>query len=228
MCGIFGSYNLIEFKELMKLNLERGSTSIGIMRMTKKPYLQYFIERFKLESFDIDKWCDNAGKLERSLKMERVYHLGHVQAPTEGQEFSTNKESHPFETNNLAWAHNGIIQNQFYIRQTFLIPDKPVTDSFVIGCLVDNLAMDFTVLQELDGTFTCWLFDKRNGDIYLFRATNSLYFTDKTNGAFSSIHPQVEDAYAVPQGWVMKLTNNGFVNHTKFNIKSQPFHIPEN
>lgn len=227
MCGIFGTYNLNEFRDLMELNSERGSTSIGIMRMTKKPSIQHFVEKYELETFDMGKWGEGAAQLERQFhQIGQVYYLGHIQAPTEGQDF-TKEESHPFNTRNLIWAHNGIIQNHLKLRNAFLIPAKPFTDSFAIGCLIDNVALDFTVLEELDGTFACWLYDTRSGEIYLFRATNSVYFTGKDKKGFSSISPNVGDPEEVPQGRVFKLTGDGFVEHMRFNIQSQPFYIPE-
>lgn len=219
MCGIFGTFDRDEFRHLLYLNKERGAAAVGICRIAKDPNVVH-VEKHFLSEFDEDDWFDRDTTLHKWFKNYDTYYLGHVQAPTEGQEIDL-KEVHPFELSHLVWAHNGIIQNHIRLRDNFMIGDTPKTDSYVIGGLLLNLCLDWSVLQELDGTFSCWVVDTTTKDIFIFRATNSLY---KNESTFSSV--SFESSKEVPQGRVYKLKDKNFEEIATFNIKTQPFYIP--
>lgn len=193
MCGINGIFKfgyLKEdekklFKELLKNTEIRGKDATGI-------YNGY-------EVVKIDKPARNFVRtkaFKNAFKKRTNFLFGHNRLTTVGNEkFIEN--NHPFETEQFVFAHNGTFHNYhlYYTKLDLIdINNKYVeTDSFVFLKLMEKHYKENNDIIEalkyaaknINGTMACWLYDKYNNDLYLFRRSyyttsplNIVYFND--------------------------------------------------
>ena len=80
-------------------------------------------------------------------------------------------------------AHNGILSNFNKLKTKYskYIPKDTINevDSSIILPMVDKIGLKAT-LQELEGTFGCWLYDSNTSELLVFRSGSTIY-TDSIN-----------------------------------------------
>lgn len=111
--------------------------------------------------------------------------VGHNRLTTQGKE-DNNENNHPFETDNFKVVHNGIISNDKELKEEFKL-DYPIeTDSAIIPFLLEHKIKNninnntFMVLLKetielLQGSYSVFLLDKRNGNLYYFKSSSTLF-----------------------------------------------------
>ena len=79
-------------------------------------------------------------------------------------------------------AHNGVLSNfdQLKTKYNKYLPEGTVNevDSSIILPMIDKLGIK-DALQELEGTFGCWLYDSNTSELFVFRSGSTIYTDDK-------------------------------------------------
>lgn len=235
MCGIYGSRKFGIYEKLYIENKRRGNFAGGSIytRGSGSMYMQ--------------KWegVKDAKELTGEWAMQEEYNtfLGHTQAPTGSKRVYKSSTTHPFEHGCWIVAHNGVLENDEYIRENHLgdttgfysgsvysTKETPV-DSAVIPALVDNyddykgqdVEAISSAMSKLKGTFGCWLYSKHTNQTYLARSGSTL-FANIDTGDFSSIHvPGVCDT-SLDEGVIYCITMEGIAEVGNFDTHS-PFFI---
>lgn len=117
--------------------------------------------------------------------------LFHTRAATKGNP-SINENNHPFETDDLVFAHNGILYNDDEIRRTYDLPKFPETDSYIIGALIQKFLDDGKNIEEaikeaiekIRGWMALWIFYKPTKTLYLYRNDRPIEFIYEENKYF--------------------------------------------
>ena len=210
MCGIFGSSNYEKLKTLYNLNKERGSFAYGYLYRDGQ-------DRFLIQKGEGDTMPSSIVDIE-----DFNYYLGHTQGPTSSERTFTEKTSHPFSCGRWAVSHNGVLSNY---RELYADNDC-VVDSSVIPYLLNNSKKEDVVdiisdtCSRLEGTFSCWLFDSKENDIYIVRCGSTLFYNK--DGDISSKKP--DDSWAtIKEGDIYKLIDNNFVSVGTFKTNSPYF-----
>jgi glucosamine 6-phosphate synthetase-like amidotransferase/phosphosugar isomerase protein len=210
MCGIFGSSNYEKLKTLYNLNKERGSFAYG------------YLYRDGQDRFLIQKGQGNVMPSSIIDEEDFNYYLGHTQGPTSSERTFTEETSHPFSYGRWAVAHNGVLSNY----KELYTNNNCVVDSSVIPYLLNNSKKEDVVdiisetCSQLEGTFSCWLFDSKENDIYIVRCGSTLFYNK--DGDISSKKP--DDSWAtIKEGDIYKLIDNNFVSVGTFKTKSPYF-----
>jgi len=220
MCGIFGATNKDRFKTLYELNRTRGDFAFGCCLITRDRSTQY-----------ID-WQPGVADLNDDIftkESNYYYMLGHTQAPTSAQREFSERTSHPFVESNWVVAHNGVLSNFKYLKEKF-IPDwdNPVDSSIIpfllatfeneTNCEASSLKQ---TLEELEGTYTLWIYNTNSKNLYIARCGSTLYFNVLEN-EFSSIKDT--NMEPVPDNTIYQITQegitliSGFDGHSPFLI----------
>lgn len=207
MCGIFGSSNYERLKTLYNLNKERGSFAYGYLYRDG-------LNRFLVQKGEGDVMPSSIVDIN-----DFNYYLGHTQGPTSSERLFTEETSHPFRKGRWIVSHNGVLSNY-----KELYPDNHcVVDSSVIPYLLDKNFKDDVVdnisetCSQLEGTFSCWIFDAYENDIYIVRCGSTLFYNE--NGDISSKKP--DDSWAtIKEGDIYKLINNNTVDGAPANFVS--------
>ncbi|MEM7032602.1 MAG: hypothetical protein AAF629_23820 [Chloroflexota bacterium] len=185
MCGIFGvisqhSVSSQVFHELGEYNIPRGNMGFGgLCWSSVSNHVFRFTTPFDAKQVDL-------------CKANIV--LGHIRAPTGGQSDSL-ANIHPFETERLLLAHNGLLINHTQFPHWRLDPSVLVDSQVIIGGISEVLQAEDNVptaitktVSELDGQQGCWLWDKNHQQLYLWRVMSSLYYTYRSGQLiFSSV-----------------------------------------
>lgn len=178
MCGIFGlsgnfSYELTN--KIIGKNTDRGDRGFGLYIVTGDN--KHII--FKGDDVHSIKSISN---IINSAK----YILGHTLAPT-----GYYKYYHPLEVGDFVFAHNGILLNTssypesktyphldsgYFAGQLYL---KYEETSDVIPSLVKTIEM-------FDGQMGCWLTNKDDDYIYIWRNMSTVYYGKKDEAAYFS------------------------------------------
>ena len=178
MCGIFGSNDLERFKTLYDLNKDRGSFAYGGMYLHEEQ--QPVVQKTEGNSFQFE-------------KTDLRYYMGHTQGPTSSQREFDHETSHPFQFEHWSVAHNGILSNNKHLAKEYEV-DNPV-DSAIIPKLISVKELDCRdevhaieqALEELEGTFSCWIYNELTENIYLARNSCTLFVRVNNNDCdFSS------------------------------------------
>jgi len=168
MCGIIGSPYKEAFKHLFKQNQERGNFAYGVIKFC----INNKVKVVKDTDF------------ERDLKFEddTVFYLGHLQSPTSTKREFSKETTHPFEYKGMYLAHNGVLSNFEKLKTKYNkhLPANTVNevDSSIILPMVDKLGLK-AALQELEGTFGCWLYDSNTSELFVFRFGSTIYTDDQ-------------------------------------------------
>ena len=210
MCGIFGSSNYERLKTLYNLNKERGSFAYGYLYRDGQ-------DKFLIQRGEGDVMPSSIIDVD-----DFNYYLGHTQGPTSSERSFTEETSHPFRNGRWIVSHNGVLSNY-----KELYPDNHcVVDSSVIPYLLDKNFKDDVVdtisetCSQLEGTFSCWIFDAYENDIYIVRCGSTLFYNK--DGDISSKQP--DDSWAtIKEGEVYKLIKNNFVSVGSFKTNSPYF-----
>ena len=207
MCGIFGSSNYERLKTLYNLNKERGSFAYGYLYRDGQ-------DKFLIQRGEGDVMPSSIIDVD-----DFNYYLGHTQGPTSSERSFTEETSHPFTYKRWVVAYNGVLSNH-----KKLYPDnKCVVDSSVIPYLLHNNYKDDVIkaisktCSQLEGTFSCWIFDSKENDIYIVRCGSTLFYNE--NGDISSRKP--DDSWAtIKEGDIYKLIDNNTVDGAPANFVS--------
>ena len=207
MCGIFGSSNYERLKTLYNLNKERGSFAYGYLYRDGQ-------DKFLIQRGEGDVMPSSIIDVD-----DFNYYLGHTQGPTSSERSFTEETSHPFTYKRWVVSHNGVLSNH-----KKLYPDnKCVVDSSVIPYLLHNNYKDDVIkaisktCSQLEGTFSCWIFDSKENDIYIVRCGSTLFYNE--NGDISSRKP--DDSWAtIKEGDIYKLIDNNTVDGAPANFVS--------
>ncbi|MBE6081489.1 MAG: glucosamine 6-phosphate synthetase [Tissierellaceae bacterium] len=178
MCGLYGFvyYGKKELKGAEKLlenlaleAMERGIDATGYA----------FVHKGKIQ---IDKAPKAAYQMKYSLPKNVHAVIGHTRAVTQGNA-KFNYNNHPFKgkqgRTEFAFAHNGIIDNEFEIREEFGIKESKIqTDSYVVCQLMEKMK-DFSmnslkiIGETVEGMFTFTFIDNRE-NLYIIKNDNPL------------------------------------------------------
>lgn len=229
MCGIFGSKSYKTYIKLYAKNRARGDFSYGSIMYDNK--LHAVIKSkgaFKLTE-----------KLHLSLKNNKKknftdFHnyLGHSQAPTSSERKYSHDTTHPFNTNSIYVAHNGVISNENEIR-AIVKKYKTINsvDTSLIPALIDHFKKSddneanaiCNALSLLKGNFGLWvLSSKNNNSVYLARSGSTL-FADFLTNDFSSV--KYGDFKSLEEGILYLQTIEGLTSVGEFKTNS-PFYTP--
>lgn len=174
MCGIIGSPQKDAFDFLFKQNKERGNFAYGVIKFC----INNEVKVIKDTDFN------------KPIKFEDdvVFYLGHLQSPTSTKREFTKDTTHPFEYKGMYLAHNGVLSNFDSLKQKYgkhLEYTVNEVDSSIILPMVHKIGLKHT-LEELEGTFGCWLYDSNTSELFVFRSGSTIY----TDGRNFSSKPQ--------------------------------------
>ena len=170
MCGIFGGL-IDKLEELYYLNSNRGTKGVGCLLISDA---STSIIRSKYYPF---------------RQIIKPYKTGYVHtvSPT-----SEHFRIHPFEVDNLVFAHNGLILNyKGFDRWSYL---GPIDSQYILAgvyqkyTIYESLPIAIKhVCEYLQGQMACWLYNKEDSKLYLWRVMSPLFVL--TNPfSFSSVH----------------------------------------
>lgn len=164
MCGIFASFNLEKFKELIELNQSRGSFSYSFTMYNITTFETNIFKDFGLFDFNIFPKND----------IESIYYIGHVQAPTGGLIKDYNR-IHPSILNSTYLYHNGILKDNIInkLKQEYKINNS--WDTNLLHHILYNKNIE--LLNYVDGSFGCLFIN--NNIIRIFRNDLINLFVDE-------------------------------------------------
>lgn len=203
MCGIFGFVSRSEqsvelLHTLADANKVRGNLGFG----------GCFQSNGVLSTFrDPRPYARSGVPFERTTLA-----LGHIRAPTGGQ--SDRLETvHPFETDDLLLAHNGILLNHADFAQWRVRDSAEFVDTqIIIGGIQTHLDQGVSLyeavtqtISQLDGQQACWLWHKPTQTLLLWRVMSPIFVTANADLLqFSSIR-HADDARKLSQGVVYRV-----------------------
>jgi len=167
MCGIIGSPDKSAFDYLFEQNKERGNFAYGIIKFCINNNVKV------IKDNDFNKKVD--------FEDDIVFYLGHLQSPTSTKRDFCPHTTHPFEYKGMYLAHNGVLSNfdklkEKYDKYTDIVNE---VDSSIILPMIDKIGLK-SALEELEGTFGCWLYDSNTSELFVFRSGSTIY-TDGKN-----------------------------------------------
>lgn len=104
--------------------------------------------------------------------------MGHTRMTTQGSA-KHNYNNHPWATDNFALAHNGVLWNDRFLKETEELPFTPIeTDSYVAVQLLEkqktlNFDTISTMAEKVRGSFVFTILDRQN-NLYFVRGDNPL------------------------------------------------------
>lgn len=208
MCGIVVAKDIGTFLSLCKLNESRGNYSYGGLYVNDYGYM---LQR-------------NEGTIECGECPPEGFnvYLGHNRAPTSDVSHFDPNHSHPFVYGDWIVAHNGIIRNFEKLQEVYKTRFK--VDSNIIPFLINKSMGIRYALDELIGTFGCWFYGIQTGHIYIYRSTNSLFYS-KTLHAISSI--EFKDSVMMKDNTLFAYDADEVREVFNFDSSESPFYIPE-
>lgn len=221
MCGIFGSNNIKTFRELYSKNSKRGNFVRSVTMLFPGGMRNDLRVSTKYEQ-------DFGKRIEESPFC--IYYLGHVQSPTSTVREFQMETSHPFNLNGKYLAHNGVLSNYTELIQEYNLDVQCDVDSAVILHLIEKIG--FTdAISNLQGTFGCWYYDSKQGNLRIFRSGSTLF---RNKGNFSSAQPEAQHERVnslgythINEGEILEynFTNNSFNEVDKFETNAAPFFL---
>lgn len=201
MCAIFGyvsdkpiELNLQQLLDIGELNVKRGNQSFGYLGIADKGFV---IGRHNLQF---------SNKMNLSFLKSCNIVLFHLLSST-----GTEKRIHPFETDQLVFAHNGLLLDYQQGNEVFSYLGP--TDSQYLLAAIERVKL-MTLMDKISyanehfqGQRACWLWDKKDQALYLWRVMSPLYVEiDEKQIIFSSV--KVADSYTnLPEGKVFGIKN---------------------
>lgn len=205
MCGIFGGYHQTrdELHRLACLNIKRGNVGFGGLAVTSNCEI---IFRYS-QPYDENVFVPGGD-----------FVVCHSLAPT-----SNNKRIHPFETDRFILAHNGILLNH---KEYAYLKVGPVDSQYLLGAIqfyVDEGQDSVQAIKLANNLFNgqrgCWLWDRFDKKLYLWRVMSSLYYRE---GFFSSA--KFEGGELLKEGIIYEQNKNTLNEITSFNFNS-PYQV---
>ena len=194
MCGIFGVHSKLRltehetknlkliFKRLAKLSTARGKEASGFIidhNDTCNIYKSSNSAYDYIRTLDIKNVLSKIGESNHSLSL-----LGHSRLVTNGIG-ALNANNQPIFDEKYALFHNGIIANEAALKSEFDLDHTISSDTqvlFEVGKTLDENISSRDVIQNLldlvDGTASCALYDMKSKKITLFSDNGSLYFAN--------------------------------------------------
>lgn len=218
MCGIFGATEQKRFETLYNINRTRGDFAFGCCLITDTKSTQYIDWQPGVVNFDCQLFTPG---------LKYYYMLGHTQAPTSSQRNFSKATSHPFVHSDWVVAHNGVLSNFEILKEKYLPDhDNPVDSSIIPALLteLDNGSEVETickVLEELEGTYSVWIYNIKSKNIYIARCGSTLY-VNRLKCEFSSF--PYDELVEFPDNTLSILTREGITNVSGFDGNS-PFFI---
>lgn len=209
MCGIVVAKDLDTFRALCRLNESRGDYSFGSLYLNDQGYL-------------LQRKAGTLGAARYLNSAEFDIYLGHNRAPTSNVTCFDPNNAHPFVYGDWIVAHNGIIRNFQDLQE--LHGTKFEVDSNIIPFL---LAQDNNIMgafAQLVGTFGCWIYNTRTQAVYIYRSTNSLFYSQERN-AVSSF--QFRDSIMMKDNTLFLYTKDGVKELGTLESTESPFYIPD-
>ena len=202
MCGIFGSNKFEKYKTLYEINKDRGNFAYG--SLYTYPDAGPLVQRAAVSDVP-----------PSNVDITRCsFYLGHTQGPTSSQRDFNPETSHPFKYLNWYVAHNGVLSNGTVLAKKYNV-DNPV-DSAVIPVILWNKFQELydpdvwvwereqraikLACEELEGTFSCWIYNNKTNNLYLMRCGSTLFSNNKE---FSSA--QTNDMESLDDGGIYRL-----------------------
>ena len=243
MCCLFGFYNYsgkdIENIDFLTNNLAehatiRGTDATGIAYMNKNKLV---IHKEPKSAFDVTfRHPDNT-----------VCVTGHTRHATQGNE-KFNYNNHPFKGNcrNLRFAlcHNGILSNDFSLRNKYHLPKTKVeTDSYIAVQLLErskNLHVKSVkdMAEKINGSYAFSILDTSNtlwlirGDsplslihlpkykLYIYASTDSILYKSLVDTKlFNEIKSGNFEEIDIKSGDILSITTDGKIHTDKFDYK---------
>jgi asparagine synthetase B (glutamine-hydrolysing) len=199
MCAIVSSRDIDRFKGLIEVNRERGTFASSLVKIGNNATIS--ISRFP-GLFDVN-----------SIDSSRIdCFVGHVQAPTSDIREWSAETSHPFETSNWLVFHNGVLTNHKELDKTVKV------DTQCIVNLLEECNDIQSVVNKLKGTFALFIINKKTLERFILRQGSLLHYNDQ--GDVSSLF--IDGMKIIPEGVIMKYSNDSWTEYNKFNAKS-PF-----
>ena len=212
MCGIFGSNNIETFRELCKINTERGNfvrsvTYLFPLGLESKTLVKTKHELDFTKPITENPFC--------------IYYLGHVQSPTSKIRDFELSTSHPFALNGRYLAHNGVLENDRDLVDKMKLENYNDVDSSIILPLVEKVGFK-QALEMLQGIFSCWYYNSKTGSLRIFRSGSTLHYSE---GNFTSA--AISDYKYIDEGVVLEynFTSNRFKEVDRFKLNSTPFFL---
>ena len=178
MCGLFGFvyYGKKGLKDAEKL-LEKLAIEASVRGTDATGYS--FVNKGNIQ---IDKTPKPAYEMKYLLPKDVHTVIGHTRHATQGNA-KNNYNNHPFKGSQgkteFAMAHNGVLDNEFEIRENFEIkPNEIQTDSYVACQLMEKMkdfSMDSlrTVGETVEGMFTFTYMDSKE-NLYIIKNDSPL------------------------------------------------------
>lgn len=205
MCGIIGSPHKDAFDYLFEQNKERGNFAYGVIKFC----INNNVKVIKDNNFD----------KKINFEEDVVFYLGHLQSPTSTQREFTEATTHPFEYKGRYLAHNGVLSNFEQLKQKYSKYTKEIVnevDSSIILPMVEKIGLKHAI-EELKGTFGCWLYDSNTSELFVFRSGSTIY----TDGKNISSKP-IPDWELLKEGIIYRFnfTKQKYEEFDTFNTKS--------
>jgi predicted glutamine amidotransferase len=204
MCGIFGVIGGTrdDFLALGERNTERGNLGFGGLFIDALHCSFRYAEPF------------NASKVPTRAA---PIMLGHVRAPTGGRSANVD-EVHPFETADFWLAHNGLLLNATAFQAWNPIPALKVDSLVIIGGIQQHRTAGLTTTEairataeRLEGQQACWLWDKMEAALYLWRVMSPIYVSQNSaRGIYFSSVKDVRALTLLEEGVIYRLGDQGF------------------
>ncbi len=199
MCAIVSSRDIDRFKGLIEVNRERGTFASSLVKISNDVPIN--IGRFP-GLFDVN-----------SIDSARIdCFVGHVQAPTSDIREWSAETSHPFETSNWLVFHNGVLTNHKELDKTVKV------DTQCIVNLLEECNDIQSVVNKLKGTFALYIINRKTSERFILRQGSLLHYNDR--GDVSSLY--IDGMKIIPEGVIMKYSNDRWTEYSKFNTQS-PF-----
>lgn len=193
MCGISGSINRETAYKLYRDNLDRGFYSSGSLT---------------LEDNGTHTCTKVLGQFKEPVdpQVDTAYYLYHSRGPTVETHGFVEDNNHPFFYKNWVVAHNGIISNFNKLWEKYGDGDiTGKTDSCIIPRILSSTFSIGEALQELEGTFALWVYNKETKELYITRSGSTL-FANRISGDFSST--EFQNSYVLDEGIVYRVYFN--------------------
>lgn len=178
MCGHFGMMGLgvlqddINFiRDLAYVSGLRGMDGAGVCQGSASRYtkLDYFVEKSDYCIPDFLWFCEFGQKPNKRVlnKISDNFFIGHVRAATVGK--ICDRNSHPFDFNNIVGAHNGTLYEEKYLQKNKK-KTQEITDSELMFIDMDNRGI-IPVLSDLkpQSAYAVVILDKKTGEISFAR-----------------------------------------------------------
>lgn len=168
MCGIIGSPDKNAFEYLFEQNKERGNFAYGLIKFCINNQVKI------IKDTDFNK--------KIKFEDDTVFYLGHLQSPTSIKRDFSPDTTHPFHYKGKYLAHNGVLSNFEKLKSKY---GKHITDvvnevdSSIILPMIEKIGLK-SAIEELEGTFGCWLYDSNTSELFVFRSGSTIY-TDGKN-----------------------------------------------